>query len=132
MNKLKAEVSSWSIDPNAGLIDGGILAKLHWPTDGLVKDLVDGEEKRIRKIIPKSDVFLIFYRYLPDSMNSDTQEMQSMVLSEDHIKISLNRDLQPVITTGIYVLHKITIALKCMSYINSDLLIPAKKLRTPG
>ena len=39
---------------------------------------------------------------------------------------------QPVITTRIYVLHKITIALKCMSYINSDLQIPAKKLQTPG
>ena len=39
---------------------------------------------------------------------------------------------QPVITTRIYVLHKITIALKFMSYINSDLKIPAKKLQTPG
>ena len=39
---------------------------------------------------------------------------------------------QPVITTRIYVLHKITIALKFMSYINSDLPIPAKKLQTPG
>ena len=39
---------------------------------------------------------------------------------------------QPVMTTRIYVLHKITIALKFMSCINSDLLIPAKKLQTPG
>ena len=39
---------------------------------------------------------------------------------------------QPVITTRIYVLHKITIALKFMSYINYDLQIPAKKLQTPG
>ena len=39
---------------------------------------------------------------------------------------------QPVITTRIYALHNITIALKCMSYINSDLLIPAKKLQPPG
>ena len=37
---------------------------------------------------------------------------------------------QSVITTRIYVLHKITIALKFMSYINSDLPIPAKKLQT--
>ena len=34
---------------------------------------------------------------------------------------------QPVITTRIYVLHKIMIALKFMFYINSDLPIPAKK-----
>ena len=39
---------------------------------------------------------------------------------------------QPGITTRIYVLHKITIALKFMSYINSDLPIPTKKLKTPG
>ena len=39
---------------------------------------------------------------------------------------------QSVITTRIYVLHKITIALKFMSYINSDLLILGKKLQTPG
>ena len=43
-----------------------------------------------------------------------------------------HRRQQPVITTSIYVLHKITIALKFMSYINSDLQIPAKKLQTPG
>ena len=35
--------------------------------------------------------------------------------------------LQPVITTRIYVQHKITIALKFLFYINSDLPIPAKK-----
>ena len=40
--------------------------------------------------------------------------------------------IQPVIATRIYVLHKITIALKFMSYINSDLQIPAKKMQTPG
>ena len=38
--------------------------------------------------------------------------------------------MQPVITTRTYVLHKITIVLKFMSYINSDLPIPAKKLQT--
>ena len=39
---------------------------------------------------------------------------------------------QPIITTRIYVLHKIAIALKCMSYKNSDLLITVKKLQNPG
>ena len=43
-----------------------------------------------------------------------------------------DRDMQPVIATRIYVLYKTTIALKFMSYINSDLLIPAKKLQTQG
>ena len=36
-------------------------------------------------------------------------------------------NFQPIITTRIYVLHKITTALKFMFYINSDLPIPAKK-----
>ena len=45
---------------------------------------------------------------------------------------SLRLSNQPVITTRIYVLHKIMIALKFMSYINSDLPIPAKKLQTRG
>ena len=40
-------------------------------------------------------------------------------------------EAQPVLRTRIYVLHKITIALKIMSYINSDLQIPPKKLQTP-
>ena len=34
---------------------------------------------------------------------------------------------QPVITNSIYALHKITIGLKFMSYINSDLPVPVKK-----
>ena len=37
INKLKAEVSSCSIELDAVLIDsGGVLHKLHWPTDGHV------------------------------------------------------------------------------------------------
>ena len=39
---------------------------------------------------------------------------------------------QPIIATKIYGLHKITIALKFMFYINSDFPIPTKKLQTPG
>ena len=39
--------------------------------------------------------------------------------------------VQPVITTRIYALHEITIALKFMSCVNSDLPIPAKKMQTP-
>ena len=47
------------------------------------------------------------------------------------LEISLPKT-QPVITTRIYVLHKITIALKFMSYINSELPVPVRKLITPG
>ena len=48
MIKLKAEISSCSIEPDALLIDGGrMLHKLHWPTDGLVEDLVGSCHQRI-------------------------------------------------------------------------------------
>ena len=68
MNKLRAEVYSCSIKLDAVLIDGGsMLHKRHLPTDDLVKDLVDGAGKYIWKIILKSDVFLIFDHYMPDS-----------------------------------------------------------------
>ena len=46
--------------------------------------------------------------------------------------MTLILNLQPVTTTRIYVLHKITIALKLMSNITSDLLILEKKLQIPG
>ena len=45
MSKLEVEVPLLGIEPNTVLIDGGrMLHKINWPTDGLVKDLV--EEKR--------------------------------------------------------------------------------------
>ena len=60
MSKLEVEVPLLGIEPNTVLIDGGrMLHKINWPTDGLVKDLVKEKEKYIRKIIPKSDLFLI-------------------------------------------------------------------------
>ena len=60
MSKLEVEVSLLGIEPNTVLIDGGrMLHKINWPTDGLVKDLVDEKKKYIRKIIPKSDLFFI-------------------------------------------------------------------------
>ena len=45
---------------------------------------------------------------------------------------SLMHSIQETSILSSNVLHKITIALKFISYINSDLLIPAKKLQTPG
>ena len=95
MNKLKAEVSSCSIEPDALLFHGSeMLHKLHWPTGGLVKDLVDGVEKYIRKIITKPDVFLIFDRYMPDSIKSDTRDARVRAFRRSP-HLSLNRELPP-------------------------------------
>ena len=58
MNKFKAKVSSRDTVLDAVLINGEVmLYKFNWPTDGLLKDLVDGAEKYIRKTIPISNVF---------------------------------------------------------------------------
>ena len=70
-------------------------------------------------------------------LNLNTNFMENQPWNTNHELVS-NIDVektcffQPVIRTRIYVLHKITIALKFMSYINSDFPIPAKKLQTPG
>ena len=64
MNKMKIEVSSRGVNPASILIDGGgLLHKVHWPTGGAVRDLVDGIERYIRKMLTSSDVYIIFYRY---------------------------------------------------------------------
>ena len=87
MNKLKAEVSF--LEPDAVLIDGcGMQHELHWATDGLVKDLVDGAEKYMRKI------FLIVDRYMPDSIKSDTTDARVGAFWRSH-QLSLNMELPP-------------------------------------
>ena len=71
MNKMKVEQSSQGVYPTSILIDGGgLLHKVHWPTGGAVKDLIDGIERYIRKLIPCSDVYIIFDRYKVDSIKN--------------------------------------------------------------
>ena len=95
MNKLKAEVTSCSIEPDALLFHGSeMLDKLHWPTDRLVKDLVDRVEKYIRKIITKPDVFFIFDRYMPGSIKSDTRDARVGAFRRSP-HLLLNRELPP-------------------------------------
>ena len=52
-------------------------------------------------------------------------------LVSEHLA-TINMVIQPVITTRIFVLHKITMALKFMSYVKAGLPIPVNKLQTPG
>ena len=95
MNKIKAEVFSHSMKPDAVLIDsGGMLHKLHWLTDGLGKELVDGTEKYIRKIIPKSAVCFIFDRYMPDSIKCDTRYARVGSFQKSH-QLLLNKEFPP-------------------------------------
>ena len=60
----------------------------------LVKDLVDGVEKYIRKIIISSDVFFIFDRYSADSKKSITRIARVSSFCRSH-QLSSNRKFPP-------------------------------------
>ena len=53
MDKLKVEESSQGIHTDTVVIDGGRMlhSKIHWPSNGLEKDLVEGIVKYLRKIM---------------------------------------------------------------------------------
>ena len=90
MNKLKVEESSRGIQFDSVIIDGrGLMHKVYWPTDGMVKHLVDGVEKYIKKFIFDSDVFLIFDRYKADSIKSVFGSFQRSY------QLFLDRELPP-------------------------------------
>ena len=74
LNKLKVEESSRCIRPDATVIDGGgMLHKVHWPPNRLVKDLMDGIDHYVRMLRLITDVYLIFDRYKTGSIKSNTR-----------------------------------------------------------
>ena len=74
-NKMKLEVSSRGISPDAVLVDrGGMLhSSIHWPRKGSVEDLVVGAEKYILKLMDMSDTYLVFDRYTDYSIKSEAR-----------------------------------------------------------
>ena len=96
MNKLKVEESLRGIQFDSVIIDGGgLMHKVYWPTDGMVKYLVDGVEKYIKMFIFDSDVFLIFDRYKADSIKSDTRSARIGSFQRSY-QLSLDRELPPM------------------------------------
>ena len=96
MNKLKVEESSRGIQFDSVIIDGGgLMHEVYWPTDGMVKYLVDGVEKYIKMFIFDSDVFLIFDRYKADSIKSDTRSARIGSFQRSY-QLSLDRELPPM------------------------------------
>ena len=96
MNKLNVEESSRGIQFDSVIIDGGgLMHKVYWPTDGMVKYLVDGVEKYIKKFIFDSDVFLIFDHYKADSIKSDTRSARIGSFQRSY-QLSLDRELLPM------------------------------------
>ena len=74
--KLKVDVSSRTVSkPDVAVIDGGgmLHAAIYWPTEGIVKDLIDGIEKYVCSFINFADVYLVFDRYFEFSIKSDTR-----------------------------------------------------------
>ena len=95
LNKLKVEESSRCIKPDATIIDGGgMLHKVHWPPNGVVKDLVNGIDHYVRMLMLNTDVYLIFDRYKTGSIKSDTRTAPVGAFRRSH-HLSLERELPP-------------------------------------
>ena len=73
LNKSKVEESA-CIKPDATVIDGGgMLHKVQWPPNGIVKDLEDGIDHYVRMLMLSTDVYLMSDRYKTGSIKSDTR-----------------------------------------------------------
>ena len=95
MTKLKAEKSTRGITPDAVVVDGGgMLHIIHWPTNGTVKDLVDGIEHYLQRFSSLSNVYLIFDRYKAGSIKSDTRNARVGAFRRSH-QLYLERELPP-------------------------------------
>ena len=95
ISKLKVKESSRCIRPKATVIDGGgLLYQVHWPSDGLVRDFVDGIERFVRMIMINTEVHLIFDRYKAGSIKSDTRKARVGAFRRCH-QLSLDRELPP-------------------------------------
>ena len=95
LNKLKVEESFCCIEPDATVIDGGgILNKVHWRPNDIVKDLVDGINHYIRMLMLNTDVYLIFDRYKTGSIKSDTRTACIGAFRRSH-HFLLERELPP-------------------------------------
>ena len=55
-----------------------------WPVEGTVQDLVTGVEKYIEKMANTADVYLVFDRYMPFSIKSDTRMERVGALRRKH------------------------------------------------
>ena len=63
------EVSVQGVEIDVAVVDsGGILhSSIHWPKDGLVRDLAAGIEMFVSKLLWHSDVYVLFNPYFEKS-----------------------------------------------------------------
>ena len=73
-NKLKVEVSVRGVEVDAVAVDGGSMlhSSIHWPNDGLVRDLAAGVEMYVSHLLQHYDVYIVFDRSFEKSLHSDT------------------------------------------------------------
>ena len=65
---------------------------IHWPSKGIVRDLVDGIEHYVRKF--NTDIYLIFDRFKGGSIKSDTRKARVVAFRRSH-QLSLERRSYP-------------------------------------
>ena len=96
MNKLKCEVPKKDIVPSVTVLDGmGMLhSSIYWPKNGMMKDLVDGVDLYIQRLISDSNVYLVFDRYLETSIKSDTRTSRVSGFQVSH-QLNFSSDLPP-------------------------------------
>ena len=85
-NKLKVEISSRGLKPDAVIVDGGSMlhSSIYWPKEGLVEDLVSGIIQYVSKIVASSDGYVVFDRYFDYSIKSDTCQKRIGVFQRSH------------------------------------------------
>ena len=92
---MEVEESSYCIKPDATVINGGgMLHKVHWHPNGIVKDLVDGIDHCVRMLMLNTDVYLTFDRYKTGSIKSDARTARIGAFRRSH-HLSLEIELPP-------------------------------------
>lgn len=96
-NKLKIEVSTRNLSPDAVIIDGGgmLHSAVHWPKKGSVRDFIDRVCSYVIKILKYSDVYLAFDRYINDSIKAATRLQRIRSIIKRSHKVSLETPLPP-------------------------------------
>ena len=80
--------------PGLTVIDGcAILWVIHWPSNGVVKDFVNGFIKFIFEKLSISNLYLVFDRYYDFSIKSGTRKGRAGSLAARHHKIRLDTPL---------------------------------------
>jgi hypothetical protein len=96
-DKLKVEQSARTIrKPEITIMDGcAILWIIHWPSQGIVQDFIDGFIGYIMDALFHGDIYLVFDRYYYFSIKSGTRNCRAGEQLSRHHKLTSNTPLPP-------------------------------------